>query len=81
MAKIFNVTTDFLLTQHDKKEIKPGMSTYELDQIAENEMRKQGIVVSLVHLGAPTEQWFESYAFYPKNGYREYKPRYMRKEL
>ncbi len=50
-------------------------------QIAETEMRKQGITVSLVHLGAPKEQWFESYAFYPKHGYVEYQSRYMRKEL
>ena len=48
---------------------------------AENEMRKQGIAVAHVHLGEPREQWIESYAFYPKNGYREYSPRYMRKEL
>ncbi|MCQ2429131.1 MAG: hypothetical protein MJ192_02255 [Clostridia bacterium] len=27
------------------------------------------------------EQWFESYAFYPKHGYTEYKPRYMMKVL
>ena len=50
-------------------------------QTAENEMRKQGILLSLVHLGSPKEQWFESYSFYPKNGYREYKPRYMYKNL
>ena len=50
-------------------------------QTAEAEMRRQGIVVALVHLGEPKEQWFESYAFYPKHGYREYAPRYMRKEL
>ena len=48
---------------------------------AEAAMRKQGITVSLVHLGAPREQWFESYAFYPKHGYAEYRPRYMRKIL
>ena len=57
-----------------------GIGT-RLLQTAETEMRKQGIAVSLVHLGSPREQWFESYAFYPKHGYREYKPRYMRKEL
>ena len=57
-----------------------GIGT-QLLQTAENEMRKQGIAVSLVHLGEPKEQWFESYAFYPKNGYLEYKPRYMRKDL
>ena len=48
---------------------------------AETEMRNHGISVSLVHLGAPKEQWFESYAFYPKHGYSEYEPRYMRKKL
>ena len=44
-------------------------------------MRKNGIVVSKVHLGSPKEQWFESYAFYPKHGYIEYEPRYMMKVL
>ena len=50
-------------------------------QTAEDTMRAQGIAVSHVHLGEPREQWFESYAFYPKHGYREYKPRYMKKTL
>lgn len=49
--------------------------------VAENKMRNRGIAVSLVHLGEPKEQWFESYSFYPKHGYCEYKPRYMRKDL
>ena len=49
--------------------------------VAENEMKKQGIAVSLVHLGEPREQWFESYLFYPKHGYCEYAPRYMKKIL
>ena len=57
-----------------------GIGT-QLLQTAENEMRKRGITASLVHLGEPKEQWFESYAFYPKNGYLEYKPRYIRKDL
>jgi len=48
---------------------------------AENAMRERGIGVSHVHLGEPKEQWFESYRFYPKHGYREYQPRYMRKYL
>lgn len=48
---------------------------------AEEAMRDQGISVSLVHLGTPMEQWFESYSFYPKHGYQAYKPRYMRKYL
>lgn len=48
---------------------------------AENAMRDRGISVSHVHLGEPKEQWFESYSFYPKHGYQEYQPRYMRKYL
>lgn len=48
---------------------------------AEEHMRNQGIAVSFVHLGEPKEQWFESYSFYPKHGYYEFKPRYMKKNL
>lgn len=50
-------------------------------ETAEECMRNNGIAVSRVHLGEPKEQWFESYAFYPKHGYSEYAPRYMKKEL
>ena len=57
-----------------------GIGT-KLLQTAEDEMRKRGITVSLVHLGRPKEQWFESYAFYQKHGYIEYAPEYMKKEL
>ena len=48
---------------------------------AESYMSEKDIEVSHVHLGTPREQWFESYAFYPKHGYVEYKPGYMKKEL
>ena len=61
-------------------EKRKGIGTMLL-KTAENEMRMVGIKFSLVHLGEPREQWFESYAFYPKNGYHEYNPRYMKKEL
>ena len=61
-------------------EKRKGIGTTLL-KTAENEMRNVGIKFSLVHLGEPREQWFESYAFYPKNGYHEYNPRYMKKEL
>ena len=61
-------------------EKRRGIGT-ELLATAEKWMKKQGIAVSHVHLGAPREQWYESYAFYPKHGYREYQPRYMKKEL
>lgn len=59
---------------------RQGIGTLLL-QTAEHEMKRRGISVSLVHLGSPKEQWFESYSFYPKHGYLEYKPGYMRKEL
>ena len=61
-------------------EKRKGIGT-ELLRIAEEEMRSKGIVVSHVHLGEPKEQWFESYSFYPKHGYCEYEPRYMKKLL
>lgn len=48
---------------------------------AEAAMRERGIRASRVHLGAPREQWFESYAFYPKHGYETYAERYMMKML
>ena len=50
-------------------------------QTAEEAMRAQGITTALVHLGEPKEQWFESYAFYPKHGYTEFAPRCMKKEF
>ena len=50
-------------------------------KVVEDEMKNNGIKVSLIHLGEPKEQWFESYAFYPKHGYVEFEPRYMKKEL
>lgn len=50
-------------------------------ETAEKNMREAGIKLSRVHLGSPREQWFESYAFYPKHGYTEYAPRYMSKKL
>ena len=48
---------------------------------AEKTMKENNISISHVHLGEPKEQWFESYSFYQKNGYIEYKPRYMMKKL
>ncbi|MBR3094885.1 MAG: GNAT family N-acetyltransferase [Clostridia bacterium] len=59
---------------------RQGIGTALL-QTAEAAMRKNGVAAVLVHLGAPREQWFESYAFYPKHGYVEYQPRFMKKEL
>ena len=59
---------------------RSGIGTALL-QTAEEYMRNKGIPVSLVHLGEPKEQWFESYSFYPKHGYCEFEPRYMKKNL
>ena len=65
--------------------VKPSMKRSGIGSAllhtAEDAMRDRGITVSLVHLGAPAEQWFESYSFYPKHGYCEYEPRYMKKLL
>ena len=61
-------------------EKRKGIGSALLERI-EAEMKTRSIAVSKVHLGEPREQWFESYAFYPKHGYAEYEPRYMRKEL
>ena len=61
-------------------EKRKGIGTALL-KTAEEEMKKRGITVSLIHLGEPKEQWFESYNFYPKHGYHEYAPRCMKKEL
>lgn len=61
-------------------EKRKGIGSALLERI-EAEMKARGIAVSKVHLGEPREQWFESCAFYPKHGYAEYAPRYMKKEL
>ena len=80
-SKIENTNEAFLHRLYVKASEKhKGIGTALL-QVAENEMIKQGIAVSLVHLGEPKEQWFESYSFYPKHGYCEYAPRYMKKLL
>ena len=67
-----------LYVKADRK--RQGIGTALLCQV-EAAMRERGITASHVHLGEPKEQWFESYAFYPRHGYREYEPRYMKKEL
>lgn len=80
-SKIDNSNEAFVHRLYVKaSEKRKGIGT-KLLQTVESEMRKQGITVSHVHLGTPKEDWFESYSFYPKNGYQEYQPNYMRKSL
>lgn len=80
-SRIAGTTQAFLHRLYVKPaEKRKGIGTALL-QTAEAHMREQGITVSKVHLGSPKEQWFESYAFYPKHGYVEFEPRYMKKEL
>ncbi|MBD3950082.1 GNAT family N-acetyltransferase [Tuanshanicoccus lijuaniae] len=57
-----------------------GIGTALLN-VAEKTMKNRGINISRVHLGEPKEKWFESYSFYPKNGYVEHESRYMMKKL
>lgn len=61
-------------------EKRKGIGSALLETI-EAGMRGNGITAARVHLGDPPEQWFDSYSFYPKHGYAEYEPRYMRKKL
>ncbi len=80
-SKIAGTTEAFIHRLYVKySEKRKGIGTALL-KTAETSMRDNGITVSKVHLGSPKEQWFESYSFYPKNGYYEYEPRYMKKEL
>lgn len=48
-------------------------------ETAEAHCRAQGKTAVHVHLGG--KEYFESYQFYPKHGYREYADRFMKKEL
>ena len=80
-SKTENISEAFIHRLYVKASEKhKGIGTALLE-IAEKEMKLNGINISYVHLGAPKEQWFESYSFYPKHGYFEFEPRYMRKEL
>lgn len=71
----------FLHRLYVKATLKHQGNGTALLKTAESAMKENGITTSLVHLGEPKEQWFESYSFYPKHGYVEYAPRYMRKSL
>ena len=57
---------------------RQGIGTALL-QTAESYIREQGKTAVHVHLGG--KEYFESRSFYPKHGYVEYAPSYMRKVL
>ena len=51
----------------------------ELLKVAERHIKSVGYRYSVVHLGG--KEYFESKQFYPKHGYIEFEPNYLRKEL
>ena len=79
--RITGTTEAFLHRLYVKASMKHRGTGSELLKTAEIAMKQNGITISNVHLGEPKEQWFESYAFYPKQGYQPYQSRYMKKEL
>lgn len=80
-SRIADTTEAFVHRLYVKASMKRKGIGSELLKTAEDAMKRNGITVAKVHLGEPEEQWFESYAFYPKHGYRPYAPRYMKKQL
>ena len=80
-STIYGTTEAFLHRLYVKPSLKRKGIGSALLETAENGMRGAEITVSRVHMGSPKEQWFESWAFYPKHGYTEYEPGYMMKVL
>lgn len=58
---------------------RQGIGTALL-KTAEEHLKSIGKKAVIVHLG-DKEHFYESWSFYPKHGYTEYAPNYMRKEL
>ena len=80
-SSIENTTEVFLHRLFVKPELKRRGIGSALLKTAETHLKTEGKTAVRVHLGEPKEMWFESYAFYPKHGFTEYAPRYMRKDL
>jgi len=55
-----------------------GIGSSLLDTV-EQYIKTQGKTAAHVHLGG--SEYYESYQFYPKHGYSEYAPRWMKKEF
>ena len=65
-----------LYIKYDLK--RQGIGT-KLLKTAEQHMGVEGYPYAIVHLGG--KEYFESRQFYPKHGYTEFEPGYMRKKL
>ncbi len=65
-----------LYVKYDRK--RQGIGS-RLLETAEAHLRQIGMKCASVHLGG--EAYFESHSFYPKHGYEEYEPGYMRKYM
>lgn len=57
---------------------RQGVGSALLDTV-ESYLRERGKTTAHVHLGG--KEYYESHRFYPKHGYVEYAPSYMKKEL
>lgn len=67
-----------------KADIKHSGIGTKLLKFAETDAKSKRKTAINIHLGQPKEQWFESYEFYPKNGYYTYdktKPNFMKKDI
>lgn len=80
-SRIADTTSAYLHRLYVKAERKHSGIGSALLSNAEKYMKTQGITIAKVHLGAPKEQWYESYLFYKKHGYVEYEERQMEKRL
>lgn len=70
------VTLHRLFIKANRK--RQGIGT-RLLHTAEDHLRRQGKTAVRLHLGG--KEFFESRSFYPKHGYTEYAPGWMKKEL
>ena len=67
-----------LYVKADRKHQGIGTALFKT---AEAYLKQQGKTAVRVHLGTPEEQWYESYAFYRKHGFKEETPRHWKKLL
>lgn len=80
-SKIKNKEEAFLHRFYIKPSMKRRGIGTKLLKFVENYLKNKGIKTLRVHLGESKKNWYESYSFYPKNGYKEYEDRYMMKDI